>query len=862
MRYPYAFNVLAALLLVNVSLYAQPPAILDPSFNPDDAGWAMDPGFNGWIAASALQTDGKILLGGSFTAVDGVPRRYITRVHANGQLDATFVPDSALANAIYAVTPLSDGKILVCGSGYYPDNSYNARLTFARLHADGRCDTTFQMGTGFEGPIVTPSRMIRILPNGKFFVNGAFNSYNGQERPNLVRLQADGTLDSSFDAQMSPYVLGFSPYQEVMAVEHLPNGQLLVGGQFTQIGGGLRQHLARLHTDGSLDTTFLPDGSGFNARVRTILRLPDDRLLVGGEFSSYRGTARNGIALLLPDGNLDTTWQPHGWSTVRALHSYPQPDGSFLLTGNFRQSLQHKQVALVRLMPDGLLQDAAPLHFGSQDSDVTTISLQFLPENRMLVTGNFYVDEDQLYHHIFVFEQDGTLSPQFSLGSNTGSNGSVIQLEALPDDRLLVNGNATLYNGARVHRFMRLHPDGTLDTLFRAGQWLEGVEKFTVLADGRVLCGGRELFTRSGVRLPNLVRLHANGSLDTTFTAALLNIDTQLEIVETPQGYLIGGYFDTQGDNARKSLVRLLPDGSLDLSFDASGVFPHTVGYFAAARITRLVARADGKIYVRFNQFNQNPWQISRGLLRLNNDGSFDEGFAPIPLSSPFNQVLLHQPDGKIIADDHQAIGSDSLYVKRWLPDGSEDSLFTPTIIPNTFIRTALLQPDGKILMGGSGIDAPPNIIRLLPNGGLDVDFLQTPGFNFGISTMAFQSDYKLVVGGVFTAYGQTGRNRIARLDTDVTVGLSSFENSFRIVAYPNPARTQLRVTGWPVGEEITLTLHDALGRMVLQRQATTTAQIASSSLSLPVDHLRPGTYRITVFTSYQMSTCSVIIVR
>ncbi len=132
---------------------------------------------------------------------------------------------------------------------------------------------------------------ILLQPDGKVLVAGVFPR-------KLLRLNADGSLDASFDAGTGPNNNGVSS----MAVQ--PDGKIIVGGFFTTFDGVARDSIARLNADGSVDTAFDPSG-GPDAIVRTLALQPDGRTLLGGDFTNVNNTQRNAAARLLGDYNLN-----------------------------------------------------------------------------------------------------------------------------------------------------------------------------------------------------------------------------------------------------------------------------------------------------------------------------------------------------------------------------------------------------------------------------------------------------------------------------------------------------------------------------------------------------------------------------
>ncbi|MCS6823177.1 MAG: T9SS type A sorting domain-containing protein [Cytophagaceae bacterium] len=314
--------VLLYLVVFNISmLIAQCDGVPDLTFNPSDIGNGYGDGANGVIYALALQSDGKVLIGGDFTSYNGTARNRIARLNADGSLDPTFTPGTGANNYISAISLQSDGKILIGGNF----TSYNGtgRNRIARLNADGSLDPTFTPGTGANGEV----HSISLQSDGKILIGGHFTSYNGTARNYIARLNANGSLDPTFTP-------GTGANGEVRSISLQSDGKVLIGGWFTSYNGTGRNFIARLNADGSLDATFNP-GTGANSGIYAIALQSDGKVLIGGNFTSYNDTGRNRIARLNANGSLDPTFNP-GTGANNTIYAIAlQSDGKVLIGGTF-----------------------------------------------------------------------------------------------------------------------------------------------------------------------------------------------------------------------------------------------------------------------------------------------------------------------------------------------------------------------------------------------------------------------------------------------------------------------------------------------------------------------------------------------
>jgi uncharacterized delta-60 repeat protein len=370
----------------------QPPGSPDGTFTP---------GMNGDVLALALQTNGQILAGGNFTFVNGTPENGIARLNANGSLDsAGFLNGSSGANgAVQAIVcQRTDNQIVIGGAFTSVDDI--ARNHIARLKTDGSLDTSFNPGPGADGPVYA---LAETFVNGgnKIYVGGAFSSISGGTSPNFARLITDspngGTLDSSFNA-------GSGPNGAVFAVAVYPTnspfaGKVLIGGAFTNVNNFTLNYIARLNGDGSVDTNF-DLNLGASDTVRAIVIQNDGRILIGGDFTNVNGVALNRVARLNTDGTLDTNFVANVGagvnSTVQAIAV--QADNRIVLAGQFTQGNGITRNRITRLLPNGAVDTT--INFGD-GANGTIDALVIQPADQLFVIGGSFTQyDDQPHAHI------------------------------------------------------------------------------------------------------------------------------------------------------------------------------------------------------------------------------------------------------------------------------------------------------------------------------------------------------------------------------------------------------------------------------------------------------------------------------
>ncbi len=340
----------------NVVLY-DPAGAVDHFFNPDNELYSQPamntaPGANALVYAMVLQPDGKAVIGGNFTSYNNTNRYHIARVNTDGTLDTSFDPQAGVAYSIdqrlASVTTLardSNGRFIIGGLM----TTYNGvqRNGVARLNSNGSLDPSFNPGLGTTNTVWS----VLIQPDGKILVAGQFTSFDTQARRHIVRLNADGTVDPTFDP--GPNGPDGNVYALALA-NNSSNAPIVIGGAFTAIGGQLRGNIARLNADGTLDPTFAPL-LGANGVVRTVAVQPNGKVLLGGEFTRVDNLRFNRLARLNSDGRVDTAFQPGDGADDTVFNITLQTDGTIYVGGLFTSFNGTHRLGFTRLLANGLV---------------------------------------------------------------------------------------------------------------------------------------------------------------------------------------------------------------------------------------------------------------------------------------------------------------------------------------------------------------------------------------------------------------------------------------------------------------------------------------------------------------------------
>lgn len=244
------------------------------------------------IDTIAVQTDDKVLIGGAFTSYNGNTRNYLIRLNADGTEDTAFYTNlgTGFNLDVRVIKVQADGKIIVGGA--FTTLNGNTRDYLVRLNSDGTEDTAFytSLGTSFNQAVLT----VAYQPDTKILVGGGFTSFNGNTRNSLVRLTSTGSEDTAFYTNLGT---GFN--DNVASVGLQSTGNIVVVGYFTSLNGNTRNRLLRLSSAGVDDTAFYTTlGTALNATVtftNCLFVQSDDQLLIGGSFTAFNSLNRDRV---------------------------------------------------------------------------------------------------------------------------------------------------------------------------------------------------------------------------------------------------------------------------------------------------------------------------------------------------------------------------------------------------------------------------------------------------------------------------------------------------------------------------------------------------------------------------------------
>ena len=580
------------------------------------------------------------------------------------------------------------------------------------------------------------------------------------------------TLDNSFNP-----AIGFAG--RIITAAKQPDGKIIVGGLFANAGGVTCSNVARFLENGALDPAFaLPV---VNNAVTEIALQPDGKIIIAGTFTNINGTARSRIARLNANGSLDASFNVPGEFNSNILTIAVQSTGSILVGGDFSFFNAAARVNLARLEPNGALDPSFTSQVGGFGTSVTHIAVA--PDDNIFVAGNYTQIGGVARTNLAKLDSDGTVIQEFNASI---SSGTVNETQVLADGKLMIGGRVSI--GPTLIHIARLNYNGTLDNTFaadaRINSWVSG---FTLHPDGRIFVYGSSFMNSSTGEIKNLFMLNPTGAVDESFSISSMRNQTSFAkvFVQADGKIILVGEFQRINGVARFSLARVDATGAVDQTYTAYTV---TKGFQTGSTISTMAFQPDGKILVGGN-FVQVAGKPRRSLARLTADGQLDESFNQPDIlftentSTAYLNAIALQPDGKIlIAGDFSSVnGQPRNAMVRLNPDGTLDPSFNIGFGPSLPIWSITLQADGKILIGGqfgfiSGTQRKL-VARLNSDGTIDTSFDANASLDVGAGKkIIIQPDNKILVTGVWQNSNNQWRGMI-RLNMDGTR-----DNSFNVL--------------------------------------------------------------------------------
>lgn len=571
----------------------------------DSSGYTNASTLNSYLSVSTInvQPDGKIIVGGHFDMWNGTTARGLVRLNADGSLDKTFATN--------------------LGSGFVMTGTYGLGFSYSLADSATPRSVTNPWLNGFakitSGAIFT-IRAVAIQSDGKILVGGRFMLFNGSTAKNIVRLNADGTLDTAWWANSgNGETFGYgSVYQvnsststtygvTVTAIALQSDGKAIVAtdGATTWNGGAFTNGIVRLNADGTRDATF-------SAAIASTFANPVYAIAVQSNGYILAGARR-----MTPTGASDTTFNTNIGSYGANISAVclDEPNMYFGGTSGVAK-VDSTGVTITAFVSPALARRSTAYRYDNRanpgSTTPTIVNTIVKDGTSILIGGYFHSVAGTNRNNIARVSTLGAVMTPFPV-TNTGLIGTGMDVAIQPDGKIIVVGSLTSINGTAVKNIARVNADGTVDTAFTANLGTgpdAAVTRVAVGSNGKIYCSGR-FTTWNGTSVGLLVRLNSDGTRDTAFapSIALLAVNQELtheapaEVKDStirsirvqPDGkVLVCGWIGN--GSTYMILARVNADGSMDTAFNAKIVAspPGTLPF----RAVDIDLDSQGRIYV------------------------------------------------------------------------------------------------------------------------------------------------------------------------------------------------------------------------------------------------------------------------
>lgn len=308
-----------------------------------------------------------------------------------------------------------------------------------------------------------------------------------------------------------------------------------------------------------IDTAF-QSGAGASGTVFDMARLPDGRVLLGGSFSQYNSQLSPGLVRIHPNGQRDLSLQVGFGLSGRAHAVRHLADGRFYAAGLFSAYNGTTINNLARFMPGGQLDTSFQSGSGPNNE---VLSMEILPDASVLLSGFFSQYQGQAISQPIRVLPSGSLDTSFNPGG-AGTSGLIDAIKRQADGRILLGGTFSTYNGQPANKIVRIHPNGSIDTSFQTGMGFAGnVRTIDVQTDGKIVVGGTFVVYNGRTAL-RLIRLWPDGRVDSTFnTGTGVNATVRKVLARADSSIVVLGDFVTYNGTTVNRVAVLSSTGQL-----------------------------------------------------------------------------------------------------------------------------------------------------------------------------------------------------------------------------------------------------------------------------------------------------------
>jgi uncharacterized repeat protein (TIGR01451 family) len=695
---------------------------------------------NGVVYAIARQSDGGLVIGGTFRSVDGVKRKNIARLLPSGALDLQWNIGSD--SSVYALAIDAGDSVFACGSFAVDSESSPRYLAKLAGSGTGEVDPVWNPAPG------TPCSALVIGDPGELYVGGGFTQMGSLTRNRLAKVSTSGA--GAVDPLWDPNVVGGNG---VGALALGPDGSVYVGGTYTSVGGAARANLAKVSRSGAgtVDPNWNP---GPNATVTSLAASTNGSVFVGGMFTAIGGLPRNYLARLDGSGTgaANAGWNPSPsnrvWSLALQGSNVLFVGGSFYsISGSIRQNIAKLDASGSGYAYGGWSPSA--------DKDVYALSV---PSGGGTISlgGAFQRAGATVRLGFAAVSSAGIVSPNTA---GVESPGSVNALAHQANGGTIVGGSFFKANQMTRFNLLRLDADGVIDPDWNPGAD-RAVDGLTIDGSGTIFAWGQFLNVGAYFR-PGLAKISGEGvgDVDPAWAVAMEGGISSVAVDDANHVY-VAGFFQSP----RRFVARFSAAGSAVLDPDWHPL-PNEFGYVRA-----LAVAADGGLYIG-GSFSSIDAQPRSKLAKLDAAGVLDPAWNPgVASAGGYPSIIKVDLDGSVyVGGTFGVVGGLAVRnLARVSAAGVVDAAWTPQV--NGLVTGLSLDPRGYLLASGdfdtvNGV-ARRGVAKISVGTSATLDQNWKPTSNHFMNA-AVIAENRIIIGGTFTSVSGEVRDGLAMLPYD-----------------------------------------------------------------------------------------------
>lgn len=669
------------------------------------------------------------------------------------------------------VTYKNDGQNLLVGGNFIGYNQYVNQIV--KIFSGGSQDTSFDMGDGFYSTTTVFPEIfsIAIDSNGDYYVGGLFDKYKNQSRNNIVKIKSNGDIDDTFNVGT-----GFNG--EVRKIKILSDGKILVGGNFSTYNSLTSWILVKLNVDGTIDSTFNQPTTNFGS-IYDIITNSSDSIYLGGDFITYSGVAAQYIVKLNSNGTIDNSFSSFSGFNGTVTKILLDSSENLYVGGSFTSYSGVSANRIIKLLPTGEKDISFDNSTGFNTGTVNDMDIDSL--NKIYAVGTFTSYKGTSAVYMIKLNTDGSKDITFNNTSKfSTNNGTLRSVRIDPTGSIYFGGYFTTFGVTFVNNIIKLDSSGNLDGSFnfygKMGYANAFVNTIQIDSNNDIIIGGKFFAYKQPSQLVSISTFNAakNNSFDPNYGLSVsVSLNTQSVrglLKSSSNKFYVSGYFENyslyNGNYRAIALLGLNNDGSPDATIN--------VNTGGNGPISRIFQDSLGGIYLT-GQFTSYKSVAVPRIVKINSDASIDNTFSRSGFQSTNDMVIDFDTSNNLYVGGSFTTFSSQTnnYIIKILPNGFKDTSFDNTTGFNNFVSDVKVDLNGKILVGGGFTSYKGNtengIIRLNPDGSKDTTFDNSTGFNSNVSSIVLWGD-KIYVCGPFTTYKNVQARNIIRLNYDGSI--------------------------------------------------------------------------------------------